>query len=55
MVVIIGTGGLHKKMRTALHWKKPKPFFMLLTLVTFEVDRTTMQTLMAIFTLHILQ
>jgi hypothetical protein len=46
---------LHKKVRTAQHWKKPKPFSMLLPLVTFEVDWTTMQTLMAIFTLHILQ
>jgi hypothetical protein len=42
-------------MITTQQWKKPKPFSMLLLLLTFEVHRTTMQTLMATFTLHILQ
>jgi hypothetical protein len=42
-------------VRTTQHQKKPKPFSMLLPLLTFEVDKTTMQTLIATFTLHILQ
>jgi hypothetical protein len=41
MVVIIGTDGFHKKVITAQQWKKPKPFSMLLPLLTFEVHRTT--------------
>jgi hypothetical protein len=55
MVVITGTNSFHKKMITAQQRKKPKPFSMLLPLLTFEVHRTTMQTLMATFTLHIFQ